>query len=299
MKNRLSWSIVPVLLGLVLIPARLSGQGQPAAGNCPLESKQFHACAQEKARSFNPPRTADGKPNLQGYWTARHNGAVWDIEPRPGQGSLVPATTGVIVDTADKKVPYQPWALAKRNELRTKPFEDAKAHCAPTGTPRATFTNYGLKIIQPADHVVILYEQMHDSLIVSTQGRPRRPETIKLWHPDPSGHWEGDTLVVEYRNLNGRQWFDMNGNFQSENTRVEERYTLIDPDTIHFRARIEDSTLYTQPWTIAFALTRNKEEGYYQLEFACHEGERDLQHYTEELGKGQSDQFVEPRRNER
>jgi hypothetical protein len=69
---------------------------------------------------------------------------------------------------------------------------------------------------------------------------------------------------------------------------------MIDPDTMHFQATIEDPTLYTRPWTIAFALTRNKEPGYYQLEFACHEGERDMQHYTEEQGKGRSDQFIEP-----
>jgi hypothetical protein len=115
-----------------------------------------------------------------------------------------------------------------------------------------------------------------------------------LWHADPVGHWEGNTLVVDNRHNNGRHWYDQSGNFQSENTHVVERYTLIDPDTIHFEARIEYQTLYTRPWTIAFALTRNKEPGYYQLEFACHEGERDMQHYTEEQGKGRSDQFIEP-----
>ena len=64
-------------------------------------------------------------------------------------------------------------------------------------------------------------------------------------------------------------------------------------DTIHFEATIEDPTIYTKPWKLAIALTRNKQEGFYQVEFACHEGERDMQHYTEEHGKGQSDEFVE------
>jgi len=78
--------------------------------------------------------------------------------------------------------------------------------------------------------------------------------------------------------MNGRNWLDMSGNFQSEHTHVVERYTLIDPNTIHFEARIEDPTLYTRPWTIAIPFTRNTDAGYYQLEYACVEGERDLQH---------------------
>ena len=69
---------------------------------------------------------------------------------------------------------------------------------------------------------------------------------------------------------------------------------MIGPDTIHYEATIEDPGIYTQPWTIAIAYTRNKEAGYYQLDYACHEGERDMQHYTEEQGRGRSDVFVEP-----
>jgi hypothetical protein len=68
---------------------------------------------------------------------------------------------------------------------------------------------------------------------------------------------------------------------------------MVDSDTIHFQARIEDPALYTRTWTLAFALTRNKEPGYYQVEFACHEGERDMQHYTEEQGRGSSEIFIE------
>jgi hypothetical protein len=70
----------------------------------------------------------------------------------------------------------------------------------------------------------------------------------------------------------------MSGNFQTENTHVVERYSMIDADTILFEATVDDAALYTRPWTLAFSLERNKEEGYYQLEYACHEGERDLQH---------------------
>ena len=117
--------------------------------------------------------------------------------------------------------------------------------------------------------------------------RPHVPQNVRLLMGDSRGRWEGNTLVVDYANGNGRNWLDMSGNFQSEHTHVVERYTLIDPDTIHFEARIEDPTLYTLPWTIAIPFTRNTDEGYYQLEYACHEGERDLQHLAAgEAGAG-------------
>ena len=283
---------ISFLVGFGMLSAYAQTRG--AAGSCPFDSVEFHKCALEKAKTFKPPRTADGRPDFHGYWTSRHNGAVWDIEPRKGQGSLVPATTGVIVDPPDRKIPYQPWALVKRNELRNRPFDDPKGHCAPSPPPRDSFTNYGLQIVQPIGYVVILYEQMHDYRIIPTGGSARLPEAIKLWHPESVSHWEENTLVVDNRNNNGKDWFEPSGNFQTENTHVVERYTMIDRDTIHFEARIEDPTLYTKPWTIALAFTRNKESGYYQLEFACYEGERDMQHYTEEQGRGRSNAFTEP-----
>jgi hypothetical protein len=36
---------------------------------CPTADPQaFHKCALEKGKTFKPPLTKDGKPNLQGYW---------------------------------------------------------------------------------------------------------------------------------------------------------------------------------------------------------------------------------------
>ena len=273
-----------------------TGLAQETAAGCPAEPQAFHKCGLEKARTFNPPRLPDGTPDFRGFWDSLTNGAPWDFEPRKGEPPLAPPSTGLRVDGTDRKIPYQPRALAERNAVASKKFDDGAVHCARMTIPRTSITygNRPFQITQPPGYVVFLYENYHDYSIVPLDRRPHLPESIKLWHPHGVGRWEGNTLVVDYANFNGKQWMDQSGNFQTEHTHIVERYTMVDRDTIHFEATIDDPTIYTQPWTIAFALIRNKEEGHYILEYACHEGERDLEHYTEEHGKGQSDKFTEP-----
>ena len=112
-------------------------------------------------------------------------------------------------------------------------------------------------------------------------------------HRQPDGHWKWIALVcagllafvlsasnpasaleVDVTNHNAKTWFDQAANFHSPGARMVERFTLIDPDTIHYQVRIEDASVYTQPWTMAMPLRRNKEKGFRLLEEACHEGER-------------------------
>ena len=277
--------VIVALAALLLSPAagqRPAGDTRPEQaviiGGCALaDVMTFHACATAKAKAFTPPRTRENTPDFQGYWRSRNNNAAYNVEPSPATFGI-PASGGHIIDTPDHKIPYRPEALTRREQLRGKGFDDPQAHCAPSGAPRKNVTLFGWKIIQPAGHVLFLYESMHDYRIIPTNGRPHISPAFKMWHGDPVGKWEGNTLVVDYRNMNGRHWFDMSGNFQTENIHVVERYTMYDANAILFEARIEDATIYTRPWTLAFALERNTEPGYYQLEYACHEGERDLQH---------------------
>ena len=86
-----------------------------------------------------------------------------------------------------------------------------------------------------------------------------------------------DTLRVDVTNLSGLAWFDNAGNFASDALHVVERFTLLDADTIHYEARIEDPKVYTRPFTIAFALVRNTQPDFELWEQACHEGNRSVE----------------------
>ena len=91
-------------------PAMLAG--------CPTENLAFHQCALQKARAFIPPRTPDGRPDLQGYWQSRLT-QPFSVEGVAADDPLIKdpvmpweAAPSEIVEPADRRIPYQPWAAA-------------------------------------------------------------------------------------------------------------------------------------------------------------------------------------------
>ena len=82
-------------------------------------------------------------------------------------------------------------------------YDDPTAHCFAGGVPRSLYVPSPFYIIQTPTYVVILLERM-SWRIVPLDGRAHLPDTIRLWQGDSLGRWEGDTLVVETTNLNGK-----------------------------------------------------------------------------------------------
>lgn len=238
---------------------------------------------QTPAKPFT--RLADGKPDMQGYWETANFFTAFDLEAHEKEEFGIPAGKGVIVDPPDGKIPYQPWAAEKKKDLMEHHlFEDPQAHCYLSGVPRQMYTPFGFQILQPQGNVVLLYEAFHSYRIIPLDNRPHIPDGIRLFEGDSRGHWEGDTLVVDVTNQNPGTWFDMAANFHSDALHVIERFTMKDSNTIGYEATIEDTKVYTRPFKIAFNLVRNHASDYEQMEYACVEGEKDLQHYTESEG---------------
>jgi hypothetical protein len=91
---------------------------------------------------------------------------------------------------------------------------------------------------------------------------------------DSRGRWEGNTLVVDVTNSNGKPRLDMVGNFYGEGVHFVERFTRIAPETLDYRVTVDDPAVYTRPWTLAARFTRAYADNYEFLEDACHEGEQ-------------------------
>jgi hypothetical protein len=274
---RRPWLTPLVVSTLAVVAAVVPVAGQqpapPTAAGCPVEPVQFHACAVPKMRAFNPPRTADGRPNMQGYWN--RSVTSQDIEDHVA-GFGTQAGPSLVIDTPDRRIPYQPWALAVRQGI-TDRYISPLAACSPPGVPRHVYAPGGHQIVQTPGYFVHLLEYAHSYRIIPTTARPHVANTVRLYQGNSRGRWEGNSLVVDVTNANGLTWFDNAGNFSSDALHVVERFTLVDADTIHYESRVTDPQVYTRPWTMVFALTRNGDRAYELWEQACHEGNRSVE----------------------
>ena len=315
------------LMPLATVAALMWLAPASVAGQTPAKTAQPAA----NAKTWQPPRTPDGQPDFQGPWIL----ADWDqsIEIRQGPGfkqcpgplnSCLPgeqasdkrqslrtqpvdrpkSTRQVIVDPPDGKLPYQPWAAVKHNEIddhlgdwstptRSIAYVDTQARCLPAGVPRFNYAvpYDGYQFLQTPGYVVLLGEWNHAYRIIPLDGRPHISSDIRLWMGDSRGHWEGNTLIVDTTNLNGQEWLDMFGTIHSDAMHVVERYTIKDADRIDYEAVVEDPKVLTKPAKLTWAFERaNRKrppseafppgfslpdvptENYEIYEYACHEG---------------------------
>ncbi len=217
------------------------------------------------------PRTSEGKPDLSGMWNAPVGGAVYDIEPHPAAFGIRASETGIVVGG---KIPYQPWAEQQVAKNLADPSDDPEVHCMMPGVPHHLYIG-PLLLVQTPKVITFLHEYRHSYRAIYMDRREHL-EDYSAWEGDSIGHWDGDTLVVDVANLNGKARLDMAGNFYSDAAHIVERYTRTNLNTMQYEATIEDSKVYTRPWKIAFHFELQHDMIY---EEECLEGERDLQHY--------------------
>jgi len=137
------------------------------------------------------------------------------------------------------------------------------AGSGPPMMPSGYNSNY--QIVQAQGYVMILTEMIHDVRIIPLDGHAQLPQTVRQWIGSSRGRWEGDTLVVETTNFNGKNPFQN----ASQDVRVTERFTRLDANTIDYRYTIEDEKTWARPWTAVVPLTKTIGPIF---EHACHEG---------------------------
>ncbi len=146
----------------------------------------------------------------------------------------------------------------------------------PPMLPTAYNNNY--QIIQTHDHVMIMTEMMHDVRIIPLDGRPH--DGIRQWMGDSRGHWEGDKLVVETTNFNGKRGYFgpilFNGDDlkrHDEQMSVIERFTRTAPDILLYQFTVNDPGTYTKSWSGEIEMQSLKGP---IIEYACHEGNQGI-----------------------
>jgi hypothetical protein len=188
--------------------------------------------------------------------------------------------TSLIVDPADGKLPpltaegqaraaqraeqakrVGRWDSAQSNDLDDRCMIFAGA--GPPMLPQSYNSNY--QIVQTPGYVMILFEMAHDFRVIPLDGRPHLPSPVTQWIGDSRGRWEGDTLVVETTNFNGKN--SLRGS--TEHMRLTERFTRVDADTIRYRFTVDDASTWTRPWSAEIMMRKTTGP---LFEHACHEG---------------------------
>jgi hypothetical protein len=137
--------------------------------------------------------------------------------------------------------------------------------------------NNGNEIVQAPGFVAIRNEMIHETRIVPLDGSPHPSPHIKMWMGDSRGRWEGDTLVVETKNIGSfAPGIGVNGGGtrHSSDITITERFTRMSADVMLYEMHVDDPKTWTRPWTMQFPLKRDDSYGYY--EYACHEGNYSL-----------------------
>ena len=238
-----------------------------------LTEKPTAGQAAQARAPYRAPRTADGKPNLNGMWQAL-NTANWDLvdhAARPGPivalGALgaVPGGLGVV---EGGEIPYKPEALAKKKEnLDNWLTRDPAVKCYLPGVPRATYMPFPFQIVQTPDYILIAYEFASASRTIYMNSKDESP--VDTWMGWSRGRCEGETLVVDVTAQNDSTWFDTAGDYHTDKLHVVERYTATSADHLQYEARIEDPNVFSRPWTIRMPLYRRIEPRAQLLEFKC------------------------------
>lgn len=274
------------------------------------------------AKKWTPPRTPDGRPDLQGTWNfatitpferpndlaakevltdedivkaeAAAAERLTDRPPRAGdtgsynrfwvdQTAKVFGTrqTSQIVDPPDGKLPpYTPEGEKRQAAVAAARKRSAGPEDRSPGDRCILGFNAGppivpgpynnlVQLLQIPGHVVLLTEMVHTTRIVPTDGRPHG--SIRQWSGDSRGRWEGDTLVIDTINFRDDGVGVLNQRLQGtdKNLHLVERFTRVDADTLLYEFTVEDSTVWTKPWTVSTPMRKSQDRIF---EFACHEG---------------------------
>lgn len=216
------------------------------------------------------PHLADGRPDFGG------KGAWY-----PGFAGNIAETKWKGVKSADRHVdvPFLDWSLKLFNErVETIGKDDPEAHCLPVGIPRFMFDPYPFQMIQLPDRVVFLFEGDNQPwrTVYLEKDHPR--DVNPTWMGDSTGHYEGDTLVVDVVGFNGKAWLDQAGHAQTEKAHIVERYTRTDERTLKYEVTIDDPGAYTKPWTASNTVYWRP--GMELMEYICNENEKSSAHMT-------------------
>ncbi len=255
MQGRQLWACgtATVITAVIL----LSGCGEPPSNETSQATKTVSQISRETPRFDDGMVRFDRVPGELGYWG------------NPGKHSLVEDGVDVAMDEqgllanieeADQVAPFMPWALGlyKYRQANSLKDDPVNACISPAG-PRHMHYEGGFRIIQDRNYnrIYVLFGGGNRGWrLIHMDGRqpPNPEEVVGTYYGHSTGHWEGNTLVVESSGFNDRFWFSNGGLPHTAALSLVERFTRTDYNTLEYVVEINDPRTYTRPWTASLNL---------------------------------------------
>ena len=254
----------------------------PAAAQWPAQPDKTVPRTADGKVNFDapPPRVADGHIDFTGVFEN-----LWFYQGRIGRPPVSapgepPQTTFAEIGAGFKDgLPFRPWArelYQKRKESHAKDNPDA--YCLPMGLMQFHIHPQPRKIVQTRDVMIVLYEGNAGIRTIFLDGRPlpKIGDVQPWWYGYSTGHWEGETLVIESNNFRDNGWLDINGSPLTDQGTLTERWTRRTYGDLRIDVTIDDPKAYTAPFTVRLNQKRVPDEEL--IEFICAENERSTAH---------------------
>ena len=165
------------------------------------------------------------------------------------------------------------WEIIRKSRMAGSYEFDNTAKCLPPGMPAMMNMAYGMEVMQGKDRITF-FSELNDALRrVYLDGRKPTPNILD----DPTyagystGHWEGDTLVVDTVALSTNSFID-GSSPHSEDMTVRERIRFISPGVLEDRIVVTDPKALTVPWEVVRTYRKASPPNDQLREFACAEG---------------------------
>ena len=204
--------------------------------------------------------------------------------PPPPRGGAPPRPTrsAPISDGSLGRAPNAPlltpeymakWEATRKSRMSGSSESDLTAKCFPPGMPAMMNMAYGMEVMQSRDKITF-FSELNDAMRrIYLDGR--KPAQKILDDPTyagySTGHWEGDTLVVDTVALRDNTYIE-GFSPHSDQMTVKERIRLAAPDLLEDRITVTDPKALTKPWETVKTYRKAKPGNDELREFACAEG---------------------------
>jgi len=201
---------------------------------------------------------------------------TWDRYPLPTDAQRDPTT--VVAPPADIPPPplkpqFKPDWEAKRKKIaeanaRGEPIANDYTACRPDGMPTMMQAMFPMEVVTNKRQMTIIQEAYNQvRRIYFDETLPPIEDAEPGFWGHSSGHWEGDTLVVDTIGIKDYVMFrDVP---HSANMRIHERMRMLDANHFENVVTVTDPEYLEKPWTWTWIYQRRP--NYKMYEYVCEE----------------------------